>query len=173
MFTFPLTQVFPKDSPLVADFSQVILQLAENGALNNLEKKWFSVALSSSPTPDNERKKESLSLDSFWALFLFTGCTSTIILLVFSAHSFLPTRARAAAAVSFEPLRQSFKKVWTATAKLNEKRESLKPSEQQGSGMNSPWGWRQLCRTPCTQWHWWQLQTMMYQYEKSEVQKKL
>ncbi|XP_064963800.1 glutamate receptor 2.7-like [Musa acuminata AAA Group] len=130
--------VFPKDSPLVADFSQVILQLAENGALNNLEKKWFSVALSSSPTPDNERKKESLSLDSFWALFLFTGCTSTIILLAFSAHSFLPTRARAAAAVSFEPLRQSFKKVWTATAKLNEKRESLKPSEQQGSGMNSP-----------------------------------
>ncbi|CAL9767272.1 unnamed protein product [Musa acuminata subsp. burmannicoides] len=131
--------VFPKDSPLVADFSQVILQLAENGALNNLEKKWFSVALSSSPTPDNDRKKESLSLDSFWALFLFTGCTSTIILLVFSAHSFLPTRARAAAAVSFEPLRQSFKKkVWTATAKLNEKRESLKPSEQQGSGMNSP-----------------------------------
>ncbi|CAL9138081.1 unnamed protein product, partial [Musa acuminata var. zebrina] len=125
MFTFPLTQVFPKDSPLVADFSQVILQLAENGALNNLEKKWFSVALSSSPTPDNERKKQSLSLDSFWALFLFTGCTSTIILLVFSAHSFLPTRARAAAAVSFEPLRQSFKKVWTAT-------------EQQGSGMNSP-----------------------------------
>uniref|UniRef100_A0A804I3S2 Glutamate receptor n=1 Tax=Musa acuminata subsp. malaccensis TaxID=214687 RepID=A0A804I3S2_MUSAM len=130
--------VFPKDSPLVADFSQVILQLAENGALNNLEKKWFSVALSSSPTPDNDRKKESLSLDSFWALFLFTGCTSTIILLVFSAHSFLLTRARAAAAVSFEPLRQSFKKVWTATAKLIEKRESPKPSEQQGSGMNSP-----------------------------------
>ncbi|URD89092.1 glutamate receptor [Musa troglodytarum] len=129
--------VFPKDSPLATDFSQVILQLAENGALNNLEKKWFSVTLSSSPTPDNKRKKESLSLDSFWALFLLTGCTSTIILLVFSAHSFLPTKARAAA-VSFEPLRQSFKKVWTATAKLNEKRESLKSSEQQGSGMNSP-----------------------------------
>ncbi|WOL12414.1 hypothetical protein Cni_G21181 [Canna indica] len=118
--------VFPKDSPLAADFSKVILQLAEDGILENLEKKWFSFALSYAPAPENERKRDSLSLDSFWTLFVFTGCTSTFVLLLFTARSQSiagnGARLTLAAAISIEPLRQSFKRIWTAsTTKLRGK----------------------------------------------------
>ncbi|WOL12416.1 hypothetical protein Cni_G21183 [Canna indica] len=113
--------VFPKDSPLAADFSKVILQLAEDGTLEKLEKKWFSFPLSNS---ENERKRDSLSLslDSFWAFFVFTGCTSTFVLLLFTARLIAGRNGTPASAMSIEPLRRSFKTIWTAsTAKLKGK----------------------------------------------------
>ncbi|KAG1358992.1 putative Glutamate receptor 3.1 [Cocos nucifera] len=77
---------FPKGSPIAEDFSQAILELTENGTLKKLEDMWFSFTLSNCPSPDNGIKQDSLSLESFWALFLFTGGTSTIVLLIFKAR---------------------------------------------------------------------------------------
>ncbi|RRT80450.1 hypothetical protein B296_00017291 [Ensete ventricosum] len=117
-FTSP-TQVFPKNSPLADDFSQVILQLAENGTLKELENKWFTFTLSNSPAPDNKVERDSLSLDSFWALFLFTGCTSTIVLLLFIARSKLLNGTSTPAAASPEPLRRSLMALWPSTKNLS------------------------------------------------------
>ncbi|KAJ8513842.1 hypothetical protein OPV22_004276 [Ensete ventricosum] len=111
--------VFPKNSPLADDFSQVILQLAENGTLKELENKWFTFTLSNSPAPDNKVERDSLSLDSFWALFLFTGCTSTIVLLLFIARSKLLNGTSTPAAASPEPLRRSLMALWPSTKNLS------------------------------------------------------
>ncbi|KAG1358993.1 glutamate receptor 2.7 [Cocos nucifera] len=73
---------FPKGSPIAEDFSRAILGLTEDGTLKKLEDKWFSFSLSNCPTPDKDRKRDSLSLDSFWVLFLFVGGTSTVVFLI-------------------------------------------------------------------------------------------
>ncbi|CAL9089999.1 unnamed protein product [Musa textilis] len=99
--------VFPKHSLLADDFSDVILQLAENGTLKELENKWFTFTLSNSPSPDNKRERDSLSLDSFWLLFLFTGCTSTIVLLLNVTGT------------SVAVLRRSFMVLWRSTTNLS------------------------------------------------------
>nr|XP_010932698.2 glutamate receptor 2.7-like [Elaeis guineensis] len=96
---------FPKDSPMAEDFSQAILGLTEDGTLKKLEDKWFSFSLSNYPFPDNDRKRDSLSLESFWALFLFTGGTSTIVVLIFKARLTI----HRAVGVS---LRDRFYKIW-------------------------------------------------------------
>lgn len=77
---------FPKGSPIASDFSEAILRLTEDGTLKTLENKWFSFSLSNYVTPDKDRNRSSISLDSFWALFLFTGGTSTIVFLIFGAR---------------------------------------------------------------------------------------
>ncbi|URD98675.1 glutamate receptor [Musa troglodytarum] len=99
--------VFPKHSLLADDFSDVILQLAENGTLKELENKWFTFTLSNSPSPDNNRERDSLSLDCFWLLFLFTGCTSTIVLLLNVTGT------------SVAVLRRSFMVLWRSTTNLS------------------------------------------------------
>ncbi|XP_010910252.1 glutamate receptor 2.7 [Elaeis guineensis] len=73
---------FPKGSPMAEDFSRAILGLTEDGTLKKLEDKWFSFSMSNCPTPDKDGKRDSLSLDSFWVLFLFVGGTSTIVFLI-------------------------------------------------------------------------------------------
>ncbi|CAL9053287.1 unnamed protein product [Musa banksii] len=99
--------VFPKHSLLADDFSEVILQLAENGTLKELENKWFTFTLSNSPPLDDKRERDSLSLDCFWALFLFTGCTSTIVLLLNGTGT------------SVAVLRRSFMVLWRSTRNLS------------------------------------------------------
>ncbi|XP_008781483.2 glutamate receptor 2.7-like [Phoenix dactylifera] len=75
--------VFQKGSPIAADISGAILELAEDGRLKQLETKWFFFPLSNCPSPDNnDGKTDSLSLDHFWELFLFTGGTSTTVFLL-------------------------------------------------------------------------------------------
>lgn len=81
-------QVFPKGSPLADDFSHAILQLSENGALKQLENKWFSLSFTSCPSSDMTRDTDRLGLESFWALFLFTGVASTSVLFIFKARLF-------------------------------------------------------------------------------------
>ncbi|XP_038987991.1 glutamate receptor 2.7-like [Phoenix dactylifera] len=95
---------FSKGSPIAEDFSQAILALTEDGTLKKLENKWFSVSLSNCPTPDKDRKRDSLSLASFWALFLLTGGTSTVVFLIFEARSIIHR-----AGVS---LRERFNMIW-------------------------------------------------------------
>ncbi|XP_050223519.1 glutamate receptor 2.7-like [Mercurialis annua] len=86
-FTFGgLGFVFQRGSPLRADVSKAILKLSENGTLKDLEKKWF--APSSECTGNaNDNENESLSLKSFWGLYLISGATSTICLLLFLIRS--------------------------------------------------------------------------------------
>ncbi|KAJ8761107.1 hypothetical protein K2173_000786 [Erythroxylum novogranatense] len=74
--------VFQKGSPMATDFSKAILQLSENGELKKLEDRWFVVSPECSNTTTGE-KLESLSLHSFWGLYVISGGTSTICFLLF------------------------------------------------------------------------------------------
>ncbi|XP_019051430.1 PREDICTED: glutamate receptor 2.8-like [Nelumbo nucifera] len=77
-------KVFPTGSPLVPYFSKAILNLKEGDEMDKIEGTWFqkktqcqdqSTEVSSSST--------SLSLRSFWGLFLITGLASVSSLLIF------------------------------------------------------------------------------------------
>ncbi|XP_056171760.1 glutamate receptor 2.9-like [Syzygium oleosum] len=71
--------VFPKGSPLAANFSEAILKLSESGEIKRLEDKWFPRECT---MRNNTGKTPRLGLDSFWALYAFTIATSTACLLV-------------------------------------------------------------------------------------------
>ncbi|XP_058197510.1 glutamate receptor 2.8-like [Rhododendron vialii] len=78
--------IFQKGCGLAADVSKAILELSENGTLKMLEEEWL--------TPDKECLKsettteniDSLSLQNFWGLFLFSAATSSICFLLFLGH---------------------------------------------------------------------------------------
>ncbi|KAK1556991.1 hypothetical protein Q3G72_015757 [Acer saccharum] len=88
-------QVFQKGSPIAADFSEAILKLSENGVLKSLEERWFAPSPECSanaanlvPSPEclanaANDKTESLTLSSFWGLYLISGATSTICFILF------------------------------------------------------------------------------------------
>ncbi|CAK9162008.1 unnamed protein product [Ilex paraguariensis] len=77
--------VFPKGSPIAVDFSQAILNLLENGRIEQLQTQWFTPPPKclNSQTPD---EVDSLNWRSFWGLFLFSALTSTICYIVFATH---------------------------------------------------------------------------------------
>ncbi|KAL6203074.1 hypothetical protein ACLB2K_026778 [Fragaria x ananassa] len=64
--------VFQKGSPITRDFSKIILDLLENGKMRNLQNHWLT-----RPTNTTSDMPESLSLKSFWGLFVISGTTST------------------------------------------------------------------------------------------------
>ncbi|KAF8038560.1 hypothetical protein BT93_B1179 [Corymbia citriodora subsp. variegata] len=70
--------VFPRDSPLAANFSTAILELSESGEMKRLENKWLQPECTlrnfTSDTP-------KLGLNSFWALYALTIAASTGCLL--------------------------------------------------------------------------------------------
>ncbi|GAB4827036.1 hypothetical protein Ancab_033916 [Ancistrocladus abbreviatus] len=73
---------FQKGSPIVADVSKAILRLAETGVLKALEDKWFSPSVEcAASSTDND--VESLSIQGFWVLYLFSGASSTTCFLLF------------------------------------------------------------------------------------------
>ncbi|KAL5712320.1 hypothetical protein ACHQM5_014507 [Ranunculus cassubicifolius] len=76
--------VFPKGSPLARDFSDAFLKLSEDGTLNKIDKKWFP-SLSSSKD-DNNTSNQSLGFSNFWALFLVTGITCTIMVVFYTVQ---------------------------------------------------------------------------------------
>ncbi|KAL3850481.1 hypothetical protein ACJIZ3_012363 [Penstemon smallii] len=77
---------FQKGSPLVHDMSRAIVELREKGRLQELENKWFT---NRSPllSPDSEGTEPSqfntLSLDSFLGLFLLSGISKAIAIIIF------------------------------------------------------------------------------------------
>ncbi|KAL5841527.1 hypothetical protein ACOSQ3_012130 [Xanthoceras sorbifolium] len=77
--------VFQKGSPIAADFSKAILKLSENGVLKLLEDRWFAPSPECSAYATN-KETESLSLSSFWGLYLISGATSTICFILFLVH---------------------------------------------------------------------------------------
>ncbi|KAF4388853.1 glutamate receptor 2.7 [Cannabis sativa] len=70
--------VFQKGSPLTKDFSNAILKLSEDGKITALEKECLTPDECSSTSIETER----LSLKSFWGIYLTSGVTSTICLLI-------------------------------------------------------------------------------------------
>ncbi|KAK8989445.1 hypothetical protein V6N11_063870 [Hibiscus sabdariffa] len=78
--------VFQKGSPIARDFSKAILKLSEDGTLKLLEEKWFAPSPECSANLTDSRKTDSLSIHSFWGLFVISGATSTVCLLLFVAH---------------------------------------------------------------------------------------
>ncbi|KAI3823963.1 hypothetical protein L1987_05412 [Smallanthus sonchifolius] len=74
--------VFPKDAPITGDVSRAILTLLENGTIRAFKNEWLDTSQScSSSNPGLEA--ERLSLTNFWGIFLISGLTSTLSLLIF------------------------------------------------------------------------------------------
>ncbi|CAN1327310.1 Glutamate receptor 2.7 [Linum perenne] len=74
--------VFQKGSPIAADVSMAILKLSEDGELQRLEDHWFATPRECLDI-ESDHATESLSLQNFWGLYVVTGATSTICLMVF------------------------------------------------------------------------------------------
>ncbi|XP_059442099.1 glutamate receptor 2.8-like [Corylus avellana] len=73
--------VFPRGSPLLPHVTKALLNVSESGRLRYLENNMIA----SEKCSDGELVDEMsrLSPSSFWVLFMFTGSTSTVSLLVY------------------------------------------------------------------------------------------
>ena len=69
--------MFRKGSPLVPDFSTVILNLKENGKIDTITRRWLG------PEGCSGDGLESLDLDRFTGLFLIVGLASSTALAIF------------------------------------------------------------------------------------------
>ncbi|KAG4390136.1 hypothetical protein AAZX31_06G217800 [Glycine max] len=74
--------VFPKGSPLLHSVNQALLNISENGTLRNLENNMLASEECEDITDPNV-ETTSLSPASFMVLFILTGGTSTIVLLIY------------------------------------------------------------------------------------------
>ncbi|XP_059451026.1 glutamate receptor 2.8-like [Corylus avellana] len=75
---------FARSSPYLPDISKAVLKVSESGKLQELE-----CSLNSSfncSTAQLVYNHDSLGINSFWGLFVITGGTSTIALLIFIFH---------------------------------------------------------------------------------------
>ncbi|KAL9363578.1 hypothetical protein Peur_046363 [Populus x canadensis] len=74
--------VFPKGSPLVADISRAILNVTEGDEMKQIEGAWFGKK-STCPDSSPSISSNSLSLKSFWGLFLIAGLAALLALIIF------------------------------------------------------------------------------------------
>ncbi|KAK8549899.1 hypothetical protein V6N13_055460 [Hibiscus sabdariffa] len=72
---------FQRDSPLAVDLSTAILQLSENGDLQNIRNKWLKHRECS--ILSNQEEENQLDLSSFWGLFLICGIACVLALTFF------------------------------------------------------------------------------------------
>ncbi|CAN6183586.1 unnamed protein product [Urochloa humidicola] len=77
---------FPRDSPLAEDLSTAILTLSENGNLQRIHDEWLSGTKCSAD--NNGDASNSLSLSSFWGLFLICGLACLLALVIFFLRIF-------------------------------------------------------------------------------------
>ncbi|XP_050126657.1 glutamate receptor 2.7-like [Malus sylvestris] len=89
--------VFQKGSLLTRDFSTAITKVHESNKMKAIEDKWFKKNESCSNSNPVE-SSNTLSLDSFWGLFILAGVASSLAILIFTAmflyeHSHILTRA--------------------------------------------------------------------------------
>ena len=75
-------QAFPRGSPLLTSITKALLTLSESGKLKELEDKMLKSRNCTNKNID-ESETPSLSLRSFWVLFVITIATSTIALLLY------------------------------------------------------------------------------------------
>ncbi|XP_043710257.1 glutamate receptor 2.7-like [Telopea speciosissima] len=78
--------VFPRGSPLVSDVSRAILNVTEGDKMTQIEKMWFGDT--NCPDSSTTITSGSLTVKSFWGLFLITGTISFIAFLAFLIHFF-------------------------------------------------------------------------------------
>ncbi|KAG6793677.1 hypothetical protein POTOM_002892 [Populus tomentosa] len=71
---------FPRGSPLLASINEALLKVSENGTLAQLENNYIGVL---QKCQDKEEENPSLSPNGFRALFIITGGTSTIALVIY------------------------------------------------------------------------------------------
>jgi ionotropic glutamate receptor len=76
-------QVFPKGSPLVADVSRAVLNVTEGDKMKEIEDAWLGTQ-SSCQESSTSISSNSLSVKSFWGLFLITGIASISALMIFT-----------------------------------------------------------------------------------------
>nr|TKS11786.1 glutamate receptor 2.8-like [Populus alba] len=74
--------VFPKGSPLVPDISRAILNVTEGDEMKQIEGAWFGEK-STCPESGSSISSNSLSLKSFWGLFLIAGLAALLALIIF------------------------------------------------------------------------------------------
>nr|POE59601.1 glutamate receptor 2.1 [Quercus suber] len=72
---------FPRGSPLLSSITEALLKVSESGQLRELENNMITSAKCEDVEPDKETP--SLSPNSFLVLFILSGGTSTIALLVY------------------------------------------------------------------------------------------
>jgi ionotropic glutamate receptor len=80
-FYFYDLQAFPRGSPLVADVSREILNVTEGEKMKEIEKAWLGKE-TNCPDSNTQVSSNSLSLASFWGLFLIAGVASLLALIV-------------------------------------------------------------------------------------------
>ncbi|XP_059670137.1 glutamate receptor 2.8-like [Cornus florida] len=85
--------VFQKGSPIVDDVSAAILRLMEDGTLKKLEDEYFAPS-SDCSNFQTAKNNSRLSLQNFWAPYIFYIAISTICLVLFSIHSLNNQRHR-------------------------------------------------------------------------------
>ncbi|KAG6739158.1 hypothetical protein POTOM_056744 [Populus tomentosa] len=73
---------FPKGSPLVPDVSRAVLNMTEGDEMKKIENAWFGKQ-SNCPDSSTSVTSNSLSLKSFWGLFLIAGVASLLALIIF------------------------------------------------------------------------------------------
>lgn len=78
----PYMQAFQKGSPLARIVSKAILELSENGTIKELETKWLTPKKECWLTNGTNNETESMSLKSFWGIYVMSGATSTICFLL-------------------------------------------------------------------------------------------
>lgn len=74
-------QVFPKGFPAVSDISRAIIQLTDDGIIQEMEQRWLSSNLECRD-PDRSGSPSRVSLRSFLVLFTITGCVTLTCLVV-------------------------------------------------------------------------------------------
>ncbi|KAJ6924983.1 hypothetical protein NC652_018059 [Populus alba x Populus x berolinensis] len=74
--------VFPKGSPLVPHISRAILNVTEGDEMKQIEGAWFGKK-STCPESGSSISSNSLSLKSFWGLFLIAGLAALLALIIF------------------------------------------------------------------------------------------
>ncbi|KAK0591073.1 hypothetical protein LWI29_035285 [Acer saccharum] len=79
--------VFPKGSPLVANISRAIAKLREDGKLTMMEYTWFQSQSMLTSSGDNSNYVKPLNTESFCGLFLISGVSSALALVML--YSFL------------------------------------------------------------------------------------
>ncbi|CAL0309300.1 unnamed protein product [Lupinus luteus] len=74
--------IFQKGSPLTRDFSKAILHLSANAELKRLEEKWLIKSKECSMNMTSNNDTNSLNLGSLWVLYVISGATSTICVIL-------------------------------------------------------------------------------------------
>ncbi|KAJ0792397.1 putative periplasmic binding protein-like I [Helianthus annuus] len=90
--------IFQKGSPLATEMSTQIAKIREDGTLRILEKKWFEKQSSSSQ--DSPSKPKTLNLSRFRGLFLISGMSSALALMM-SAIFLLRAKLEVHSIISF------------------------------------------------------------------------